>query len=144
LGWPTPDWDSVRRLFDLNLTAEHLPDIVLMDDVFLGRAQEDALTVDPDAATYTEGGATDTQFERVRRALAYFVASRVAGSWREKQSESWQSGRYSYTLPKFDAEARQAQLAAEGAAILAGNLPVVETPRRMPTAFSRATGGRWP
>lgn len=138
MPWPVPDYGAVRALLDVSLSAAALPDATLQGDVFLGGAQADVLAVDADAAGYAS--ATPEQ-ARVKLALEYFLAARVAPAWRAKVQQSWQQGRYSYTLPAWDGAARAAELRALAAAVLAGNL---ETPSSLLAGgFGLAKGGRW-
>jgi hypothetical protein len=66
---------TIRRLIDVSLDAAVLPDAVLQDDGFLGRAQDELLALDADAFGYD---ADTDEYRRAQRALSCLVAANVA------------------------------------------------------------------
>lgn len=65
-------FDSVRRAIDVDLTADDLLDEVIGDDIYLERAAQQVLTIDPDAASRT-GDAEAA----IQRATIFFLAALI-------------------------------------------------------------------
>jgi hypothetical protein len=124
---------AVRAAIDVSLDEDTLPDDVITLEIFADAAEADLLQRDPVAATRPA-----SEQPRVRRALVYYTAARIAPALPGYTSETL--GAYKYSRPEWDGAKRAAELKALAERELAVLLESGGYP--LATTFARASGTR--
>lgn len=130
------EYPSIRRLLDLSLSAEDLPDAVIDDPLFLDVAEAWLAAAIPTSETL-EGDA----LARAKRAIALYTASLIAPSLPSLTAATVE-GTGSYQRKAVDWSARAAELRSAAAEALASVLPGDPIVPAMPTFFAVASGCR--
>jgi hypothetical protein len=109
---PALSHESIRKAVDFRLTASDLSSGVIADDIYTGKAWDDAFARDPLLITYDEDS---ENARRVKRAVEFLVAARLALGWLgNASSERWTASGATYEIRgvSFDRTERAALLRA--------------------------------
>ena len=106
-------YDQIRAALDLSLDEMSLPDDVIGQDIYLGRAETDVTTVFADAETFS--GANKL---RVQRAVILFTAAYLAPAVVAITSRSVTAHDSNFARRPFDPEKRAVELKSQGQAEL--------------------------
>ena len=129
-------FDSVRRAIDVDLTDEELVDEVIADDIYLLRAAQHVLTLDPDAESRTGDAESAIQL-----ATVFMLASLLIPAMPTIVSEQFVDYRV-----KFDQFTQMQKIqslrdaAAEQISLAIGD--DARGPYARPVGFTLAAGGR--
>lgn len=130
----TADYPAIRAALDVDLTETKLPNRIIDLPIYRDAADQDVISILPDAETRTGEAAN-----KVQRAAIFFCAARLAPVVVRLTSLTVQARDLSYSKPVFDPEKRAAelrQLAVEELADISSGSPT------RPPFFSVATGTR--
>lgn len=134
----TVDYPAIRAALDSNLATTDLPNSMIAEPIFAPAAEAELLGRVPTAASMTGEDAA-----RVKRALIYLTAARLAPSVVRVTSLSVQTRDLSYSRQTFDPAKKAAELRAAAEAELGALLVVAATEIGGPfTAFTLARGNR--
>lgn len=128
------DCPSVRAAIDVSLSADMIPDDVVMLDVFAGVADREVRDKDPDILTRTE-----PELVRLRTATVYYTAANLVLSVPQMIAEN--IGGYHYQIKSIDPNKRYQDLRAMGDGEIAAVVATDEPPNR-PTIFTLASASR--
>lgn len=132
------DYPAVRAALDVSLSESELPDGVISQRIYAGAARDEVLQRVPTAESETD---VDT-IERLKRAVIYLTAARLAPAVVRITSISITSGDRSYSRQTFDPTARAAELRAMAEQELSEvEEPDDATPAR-PPMFALVSGQR--
>lgn len=132
------DYPEVRAALSPDLGPDELPDRVISRDVYQGGAEQEVLSIDPDALTHTDPADT----RHVRMAAILLTAARLALRLTQITSERFAS--YSVTVLPRDPYQLYAWLRAQALAEMAAITTIPDTlpSSVMPQAMVLAPGGR--
>ena len=131
------DFDSIRKIIDLDLAANDLPDTVINQDVFLGSAEREVIARYPDAESET-----GDDLLRIKAAAIYLTAARIAPTVVRKTSINIQTRDSSYSKPAFDGQKRAQELRSLADTELNEVIQPSATAPTRPTMFAVASGTR--
>lgn len=102
------DYENIRVALDVSLTATALPDSVIAQPVYLGRAEAWVIAQIPDAAS-----ATGARLAHIKRAVSLYCASLLAPAVVRLTSLTTQTRDMAWSRATFDPEARAQALLAQ-------------------------------
>lgn len=130
-------YPAIRAALDTELDETALPDKTIALDIYHGAAEREVQARDPDWATRTgEDG------QRLRAAVVYLAAARLASAVVRLTSINVQSRDLSFSRPVFDPAVKAAELRALAEQELAAVLTPEESTSGRPTMFSLASARR--
>lgn len=134
----TEDYDEVRAALDVSLSKAELPDSVIAQRIYEGAALAELIDRYPDAETETD----EDIIERLRRALVFLIAARLAPAVVRITAITITRGDVNFSRQTFDPKERAEELRALADLELAEILEPSATSYARPTMFTKATGGR--
>lgn len=134
----TDDYGEVRAALDVSLSEAELPDAIIGQRIYVDAAIAEVVDRYEDALTETDAD----KLERLRRAVVYLTAARLAPAVVRITALTVTRGDVSFSRQTFDPEKRAAELRGLADLELAEIIEPAATSPGRPTMFTKARGGR--